>query len=480
MIPIMVCSDNCHQFQGLFFREISTHLNLNPTIMKISSTKSPAMLIIIAAIGYAGYLASCTQNDQILLTDPSAVNTTDLVSVKATTPPDIDGNIDAVWANAKKLDAVPQVPDPGNGLFAGYIGTQYPMTIRSMYDDTYIYFLAEWADANKSVQVAPWYFNPTTKRWAQEPTAMTFDVNGVITRDGWGEDKLAFLWNIDNSTAKFAAQTCYASCHIFTPYLDVSVTPNVMKPNQSGNHYTNGANEKIDMWWLKIGRDPLFNQFSDEYQDWAGGPAFSSLVGGSANGRHQDDQTVTGTPSATYPYGPTYTSNVAGTGTSNNTQTKTITGTATSVSIPKYVIPDKTDYYYILQSEVDAGTAKLVTAVDINGVLTLSDNSTIDPNVGTDYQRVGDAVYGGDGPKIIPSYISAALTNGRADISCQAVYTGAGWIVEWKRLLKTPGTLKQDIDFSSLADQPFGVAIFNKSNYQHGIKPNLMLKFEKP
>jgi len=30
-----------------------------------------------------------------------------------------------------------------------------------------------------------------------------------------------------------------------------------------------------------------------------------------------------------------------------------------------------------------------------------------------------------------------------------------------------------------LQDQPFGIAFFNNSNYQHGIKPNLLLKFLK-
>jgi hypothetical protein len=154
-------------------------------------------------------------------------------------------------------------------------------------------------------------------------------------------------------------------------------------------------------------------------------------------------------------------------------------GVDTSINVPKYVVPGKANYYYILQSEVDAGTAVLVTGVDSLGVLTLKGGETIDPKVGTDYQRIGDPVNGGHGPKIIPSYVSAPLTNGRADISCQATYTGTGWIIEWKRLLKTPGTLKQDVDFSSLEDQPFGVAIFNKSNYQHGIKPNLVLKFKK-
>lgn len=424
------------------------------------------------------FVTSCVKENQVLDLPAAVTSKADLLSLKTTTAPVIDGNVDAVWNNATVLNTVTQVPDAGNGMFVGYIGNQYPISLRSMYDDTYIYFLAEYADANKSVQVQPWYFNPTTHLWAQEPSAKTFDANGNLTREGWGEDKLAFLWNIDHSTAKFDAQTCYASCHMFTPYLDPTTTPATMVANQSANHYTNGASEKIDMWWLKIGRDPIHGQFSDEYQDWAGGPSITSLVGGKGNGRHQDDQVVSGA-SSTYPYGPTYTANVGGT--SNNTQKLNITGKvpAVQVSVPKYVIPNRSDYYYILKSEVTSGVAKTVTAVDSFGVLTLSDGSTIDPNVGTDYQRIGDAIYGGHGPKIIPSYVSDALTNGRADISCQANYVGNTWVIEWKRALKTNDVMKQDIDFSSLEDQPFGVAIFNKSNYQHGIRPNLMLRFQK-
>lgn len=421
-------------------------------------------------------LSSCVNDDQII--EPTQSNNqTDLISLVASTPPTIDGVVDEMWQSAKKLETVTQVPDPGNGLFAGYIGKQYPIAIRSMYDGSNIYFLAEWSDPTNSVQVQPWYFNPTTKRWTQEPSAKTFDANGALTRDGWGEDKLAMLWNIDKSTAKFASQTCYASCHVFTPYLN-PVT-NTMVPNQSANHYTNGANEKIDMWWLKIGRDPIHSQFSDEYQDWAGGPAYSSIAGGSANGRHQDDQVPSGSFNANYPYAPTYTANAANTGTSNNTQSLAITGSVpeVKVNVPKYIIPAKTNYYYILLSEVNDGTAKIVTAVDAEGVLTLSDGSTITP--GADYQRAGDAITGGHGSKVVPSYISAPLTNGRADITCIAIYTGSGWVVEWKRALKTTGTLKQDVDFSALADEPFGVAIFDKSNYQHAIKPNLLLKFSK-
>jgi len=67
----------------------------------------------------------------------------------------------------------------------------------------------------------------------------------------------------------------------------------------------------------------------------------------------------------------------------------------------------------------------------------------------------------------------------RADITAGAVYTGTGWVLEYKRALKTGDVLKQDIDFSSLQDQVFGIAIWNNSNYQHGIQPNLVLKFQK-
>lgn len=368
-------------------------------------------------------------------------------------------------------------------MFVGYIGEQYPITIRSMYDATTIYFLAEVEDATKNVQVAPWYFNPTTKLWAQEPTARTFDVNGNLTREGWGEDKLAFLWNVDNSTLKFTEQTCYASCHLFTPYVDPTkpAGSNVIA-NNSGNHYTNGANEKIDMWWLKIGRDPIHGQFSDEYQDWAGGPAFGNLVGGNLNGRHQDDQVPNGTFSSTWPNKPNYSSNASGTGTSNNTQSLPMLkgGVTTNINVPKYIIPGRSDYYFISRTDITGGIAKLVTAVDSMGILTLDDATTIDPNADVAFQRNDNSATGGDGAKVIPSYVSEGpLTNGRADMTCQVAYTGSKWIIEWKRLLKTPDVLKQDVDFSSLDDQPFGVAYFNKSNYQHGIKPNLVLKFKK-
>ena len=449
--------------------------------MKLFQKKS--VWIMTSFILFIGYWVSCTKNDQVLQQGTTTSNGTTLVSLKVTSAPTIDGVIDPMWDNATKLNVVPQVPDPGNGLFAGYIGETYPATLRSMYDNQYIYFLVEWADADKSINVATWYFNPAANvagktGWAQEPSSKVFDANGVLTRDATGsEDKLAMLWNIDNSTAKFTSQTCYASCHVFTPYLDYSVTPAVLKSNaNSGNHYTNGVNEKIDMWWAHLSRDLVNNQMDDNYQDWAGGPGVTNLTGGSGNGRHVDGIAVSGA-SATWPFAPTYTTTPAQ-GSSNNRQSLKLDGTGATVTVPMWIIPNATNYYYIKASDTLAGgTARKITGVSSSGVLTYS-GGTIDPTVGTDYLQVA-GVYGGDGPKCIPSYIASPLINERADITCSAVYTGTGWIVEYKRLLKTTDVLKQDVDFSSLQDQPFGLAIWNKSNNQHAIKPNLLLKFQK-
>lgn len=410
----------------------------------------------------------CTKNAQVVVA--TTTNTSELLSYKTATAPTIDGTVDAIWDNAQKLGVSPTVPNPSNGMFASYIDQVYPATLRSMYDDQYIYFLAEWNDVSNN-PVQPWYFDGTTMRWVQRPNANTFDVNGNLLKSGMGQDQFSFLWNIDNSTAKFATQTCYASCHIFTPYRNFQ---GVMVPNKSANHYTNGVNEKIDMWWCHLNKDLVTNQMDDQYQDWAGGPSVTDTVGGSGNGRKADDLVPPVPFSTAYINTNTNPSN----GAFNNTQSLKLDGTGASVNVPKWVVPGGTNkLYYASTDTLPGGAALKVTGVSSTGVLTYM-GGTIDPNGDAGYQdNAGTAP--SVGAKCIPSFISAPLTAGRADITATGKYTGTGWVLEFKRLLKTPGTLKQDVDFSSLADQPFGVAIFNSSNYQHGIQPNLLLKFQK-
>lgn len=432
--------------------------------------------IITTFVLAIGYMVSCTKDNQVLDT-PQINSSTDLLSLKTSAAPTIDGTIDAMWENAAKLNYSATMPDPGNGLWAGYQGISFNGTIRSMYDNQYIYFLAEVPDADKNHNVSPWYFDPATQRWNREPGARTLDASGNLLREGFGKDQFAMLWNIDKSTPKFYTQSCYASCHIFTPYLDYSVTPAVMRPNNSGNHYTNAQSEKIDQWWAHPQRGLVYGYMDDNYQDWAGGPAITNLVGGNANGRHFDDLVPSGTNSTTWPYRPNYTAD-ASQGSANNQQNLKLDGTGATVTVPLWIIPNSTSDYIKVEDTLAGGAARKVSAISSTGVLTY-DGGTIDPNNGTDYQRTGNPVTGPTAAKAFPSVILSPVKNGRADISLSAVYTGTSWIYEFKRALKTADGLKQDVDFSSLEDQPFGIAIFDKSNYQHAIKANLVLKFNK-
>lgn len=461
-IEIIFLKKNYNQLKNAIYSTIKFNF------MKLLKTR--LFWVISTMVLFFGYMISCTKHDQIL-TQPSTPNTSELVSVKTATPPTIDGTIDPIWENATKLTGETEVPNPGNGLFAGYIGDKYQFTLRSMYDDQNIYFLAEWNDPSPGSAVQPWYFNQDSLKWYQEPNSRQYDVNGNLTREGNGQDQLAFLWNIDNSTPKFVTQTCYASCHLFTPYRDYK---GIMQPNKSGNHYTNGVNEKIDMWWLHLNKDLITGQMDDQYQDWAGGPAVTDTVGGSGNGRHADDLIPPVPFKTTYINTNTSTTN----GQINNRVSLKLDGTGSNVNVPAWVIPDAVNLAYINVSDTLAGgSARKVTGVSSTGLLTYV-GGTLDPNGIAEYRQV-PGVFGGVGSKCIPSFISEKFTMGRADFTAQGVNTGSGWVVEFKRLLNTNSTLKQDINFESLEDQPFGIAIFNNANYQHSIKPNLTLIFNK-
>ena len=403
--------------------------------MKLLQSKS--FLVITIIILFLGYAISCTKNDRVLIVgEPTANNETELVSVKVTTAPTIDGVIDGVWESLPKLQFSTGVPDVTGDIFRGYTGNIIPkVTLRSAYDATNIYFLAEWMDPTQSLTRLPWYFDPVTQKWAQESGTPTFSTTGAVTRQAFYEDKVAMLWNINNSVSGWNNATCYKSCHTGLPATD-----------GSSRHFTNFGTEKIDMWHWKAVRGGVNGgyQFEDQNQ-----------INKYPNGRQGD------------PGNDVY---------ANNVQSLVITGSspAVTVSVPKYVIPAKLNYGWILGSEVTAGTAKLVTAVSSTGELTLSDATTIDPNVGTDYQRVGAGV----GAKAIPGLTINSYTGSRGDIACKATYTGSGWILEFTRALKTADAI-YDIDFSSLADQYFGFAIFENAQIAHSIKPNLLLTFKK-
>lgn len=394
---------------------------------------SKTALSLALLFGVVFILSYCQQDDTIIFPEEQPLGANVLLAQKITTAPTIDGVVDGLWDKSTKLSFYSEVPDPSGDLFRGFVGNIIAnVNLRAAYDANNIYFLAEWDDPTESLVRQPWYFDPTAKLWKQESANPIYT---SPTRQGFYEDKIAMLWNIENSVVGWNSATCYSSCHT-----------NLSSTDGFARHHTNSPSERIDMWhWKSVRGGVNAGQFDDQYQDNT-----------YPNGRKSDAGDVA------------Y---------SDNKQTLVVTGSmpAVSVSVPKYVILNKTNYLWILKSETTDGTALTVTAVDAEGILTLSDGSTIDPNTDVQYQRDG----AGMGDKCVAGIVVGAYSGSRADITCKSTYTGTGWILEFQRALNTGDAERKDVDFSSLEDQYFGFAIFENAQIAHSIKPNLLLKFDK-
>ncbi len=403
-------------------------------------------LILLVVFAIFGALASSCNKDDDPVDDPPPVDpgssTTELLVKKFSAAPTLDGTIDGMWGTAQKLTGTTEVPtlaargtylnsdgagvEETLGLFAPYSGEKYDFTMRAGYYGDDIYFLLEWADDEDSKDRQSWYFDPSDKLWKGEHKYAN------AANDKFYEDKFAFLFPIGDVTG-FNASTCYATCHQNLTIVNAK--------DKHSRHYLTVDGEKIDMWHWKRVRGTYLGQVDDQMMTYDD-PAKQSA----ANGRHGD---ATGEG-----------------GYSNNSQTLTITGTSTDVSVPLYVIPGETGYYWIDKDQISNGTAVLITEVDANGVLTYV-GGTINPANGGFEQ--------GTGNMRIPSVTTKPFTLGRADISIKAVHTGTGWICEFTRKLDTGDD--DDVVFDITKEYPFGFAIFNNAAIAHAIKPNLMMKF---
>ncbi len=400
----------------------------------------------ILLVGFLVVNVSCSTDDDTTddptgPTDPGT-STTELLVKKFTSAPTMDGTIDDMWGTVQTLTGTTEVPtlaargtylngdgegvEEGLGLFAPYSGEKYDFTLRSGYAGDRIYFLMEWDDADDSKDRQSWYFDETDHLWKGEHKYAN-DAN-----DKFYEDKFAFLFPI-GEVAGFNASTCYATCHENLTLANAK--------DKHTRHYLTTEGQKVDMWHWKRVRGTYAGQVDDQMMTYEDGPYDSS-----SNGRH-GDSTGEG-------------------GYSNNSQT--LNNGDADVSVPLYVVPGGTDYYWISMDDF-GGSAKLVTEVDINGVLTLEDDTTIDPNGDTGYAQ-------GSGAKRIPSVTTKPFTLGRADIDITAVYTGSGWVCEFTRKLNTGDA--DDVVFNVAEELDFGLAIFNNAAIAHAVKPNLKMKFE--
>lgn len=177
----------------------------------------------------------------------------DLVSVKAPQAPVIDGKPEAAWDAAKEV----QVPVANAGVLQNNTGGKFnngstTVAVKSLYDDKNLYMQFKWADPTNSIAREPWV-KEGEKLVKKNPNEFY-------------EDKLALLWNINNSVADFNSKGCAVTCHV-TEFTDPKTNKKIIK------HWTNGEGQLLDMWHWKLTRqNTLFGPdkpglMHDQYMD---------------------------------------------------------------------------------------------------------------------------------------------------------------------------------------------------------------------
>lgn len=181
-----------------------------------------------------------------------------LVALPVEAAPTLDGVSDeAFWADAQEI----VVPVSG-GANMGSTDVQ----IKAVYTADEIYFLVTYVDPTESFFRSPWQKNEDgTWTKIKDPDDKGGDNNAVY------EDKLAFIWPINNSIPKFETAGCFTACH--------AGENSEAKPY--GNKYTANEGETADMWHWKSVRN--LGQVDDQYLD---STRYSADTPGA--GRHSD------------------------------------------------------------------------------------------------------------------------------------------------------------------------------------------------
>jgi hypothetical protein len=164
-----------------------------------------------------------------------------LGSYKVETAPVLDGELDALWADATEI--VVEVTDGAN------MG-ETDVTIKSVYTDDMVYFYVTYEDPTQSFFRSPWE-KQEDGSWVtfKDPNDKGGDNNVFY------EDKMSFIWNIDNSIPDFNTKGCYTACHEgqdeeYKPY---------------GNKSTDEEGQLGDIWHWKSVRN--IGQLDDQYLD---------------------------------------------------------------------------------------------------------------------------------------------------------------------------------------------------------------------
>ncbi len=417
--------------------------------------KAAKILLVLFLV--FSFFIGCTHDDApeavVIVDDSGLGESSDVLLVKKfTTAPTFDGDIDAVWSEARPLvntatvspagDRIIPLNGSSNGdpsleptdLFDPFTNESYNYSMRGGHDGEFLYLLLEWEDNKDSKDRQSWYFDPITSTWRGENKYANHE------NDKFYEDKFAFMFPIKVNGAYpdgFQAGTCTVTCH--------SGLTNPQPGQKTTRHYMVNNGELADLWHWKRNRNVLSQSVDDGYVRDADGLEGTAA----ANGRKGDD------------------------GIKMYDDNSTFEDPATGLKGPKWVKKGQENYYWITLDELASGAAQSVTGVAVDGTLSLSNGETIDPNDDlTAYSQ-------GFGMKRFPSITinpGGAGNDFRSDTQVRAKHIGSGWQIEVKRRLDTGDPT--DAKFVIGEEISFGFAIFNNAAIAHGITNFLTMQIE--
>lgn len=321
-----------------------------------------------------------------------------LVANPVDAAPTLDGIADeAFWADAE--DIVIDV----NGGFGGF---ETKVNLKAVYTADSVYFLMTYEDPTESFFRSPWQKQEDgTWKQIKDPDDKGGDNNTVY------EDKMAFIWNINNSINKFETAGCYTACH--------AGENSDEKPY--GNKYTAAEGELGDIWHWKSIRN--LNQIDDQYVDWSTYQARKDADNGNKEAGRKSDPKESG-------------------GYSDNFASMPDPADATK-TVPNKTLPGFTS------PSIDMTTGA-------PGYILDSEKVALD-------QAALDALPVGS---YIPAIVKSEIVGDRGQISAGWQWADGMWTIEFGRLLDTASDY--DVQFTDLTAQYyFGVAVFENAQVRH-------------
>jgi hypothetical protein len=152
--------------------------------------------------------------------------------------PAIDGRAEAGWSRAQPLVLA---------VAGGANTANTEVTLRAVYTERRVAFLAEWDDPTESLAYETWV-KQADGSWCQPTRGEPGDPIGYY------EDKFAMAWSIGDSVPGFGRKGCAAACH-------------TGEVKRFGLKHTAREGERADVWHWKAARSNPVGQIDDQYVD---------------------------------------------------------------------------------------------------------------------------------------------------------------------------------------------------------------------